>query len=641
MGKGTDFDAGAAFNEALEKRIEGYERKAERAKRRWHSAEKAGKIAGSTDFVEIPDFKLQRKFDKDTGKVSYEIAGGTRKIRTPHLNGIKRLKRRAYYEASGYVHKKIAENEEDNEGLKAAHKLEQAGEEGIRNLKRALPSGKSLLKKAQRNLERQSQKAREEYNRSLFQKEMAEDALKKSGNTFSKEIAEAGGKNTGRASTDYVMKDSGMVLTKDAGLAGVKKTGEKAAKKAAEETAKETARRTRKRMMRYAAMQAEAAKKTGEGIAVVKGAEGTAVAGTTAAGAAAGGTAVNVAGLASGVEEYILIAIAVIIVIICLIVAIIVLVLMIMSFVFFQNNVAGAMYQSEPSEIEAAELHYSYMEACLDAYIEEIEDNEPGYDGYVYDSVDAIGHNPYTLINYLSARYGDFAFNDVKGEIEDLFNTSYTLTTWVEDIEVSPPKEDEDDPGGEDEDEEEDEDDEEDEEPETITLHIFHIKLERKPLELIVSDRMSDEDRELYALYTETHGGLQYIASPTGDDYSGSISSYYGYRYHPIHEEIRLHRGLDIAVPEGTDLYAGINGTVTTGDDPGGYGLYVVITGDDGTQVRYAHMSAYNVRSGDTVRKGEIIGQSGNTGASTGPHVHVEVKQNGEYYNPLFYLDTE
>ena len=110
---------------------------------------------------------IVRKFDADTGKVSYEIAGGTRRIATPHLNSIKRLKRRAYYEASGYVHKKIAENEEDNEGLKAAHKLEQAGEEGIADLKRALPSGKTLLRKAQRNLERQSQRAKEEYNRTV------------------------------------------------------------------------------------------------------------------------------------------------------------------------------------------------------------------------------------------------------------------------------------------------------------------------------------------------------------------------------------------------------------------------------------------------------------------------------------------
>lgn len=631
MGKGSKFDAGAAFNESLEKRIEGYERKAEKAKRRWYSANAGSKIAGSTDFVEIPDFKLQRKFDADTGKVSYEIAGGTKRIPTPHLNGIKRLKRRAYYEASGYVHKKIAENEEDNEGLKAAHKLEQAGEEGIADLKRALPSGRTLLRKAQRNLERQSQKAREDYNRSLFQKEMAEDALKKSGNAFSKEIAEAGGNKAGKASVDYIMKDSGMVLTKDAGMAGVKK----ATKKAAEETAKETARQAQKRIRRYAAMQAEAAKKTGETVALVKGAEGTAVAGTTAAGAAAGGTAVNTAGLASGVEEYVLIAIAAIIVIICLIIAIIVIVLMIMSFMFFQNNIAGAMYQSEPQEIEAAELHYSYMEACLDAYIEEIEDNQPGYDGYVYDSVDAIGHNPFTLINYISAHYGDFVFNDVKDEIEDLFNTSYTLTTWVEDIEVSPPED------TDDEEDDEDEDEEDDEEPETIILHVLHIKLERKPLEEIVNDRLTDEDRELYDLYLETHGGLQYIGSPTGGDFSSRISSYYGYRYHPIHEEVRLHRGLDIALPEGTDLYAGINGTVTTGDDPGGYGLYIIITGDDGTEVRYAHMSAFDVTNGETVQRGEIIGKSGNTGASTGPHVHVEVKQNGEYYNPLFYVDTE
>lgn len=628
MGKGSDFNAGAAFNESLQKRIEGYERSAERSKKRWNSARTAGKIAGSTDFVDIPDFKLQRHFDKDTGKVSYEIAQGTRRIKTPHLNGIKRLKRRAYYEASGYIHRKIAENEEDNDGLKAAHKLEQAGEEGIADLKRALPSGRTLMRKAQRSLEQRAKKAERDYNNSLFQKEMAEDQLKKSGNTFTKEIAQACGKETAKQSGDMVMKDSGMVLSKEAGV-----TGAKATKKAAEKAVKEAGRQAQKRMMRYAAMQAEAMKKGTETAAAVKGAEGAAVAGATTAGAATTTTA----SMATGVGEYVLIGVAIIVLIILIIIAIIMLIIFFLSIQFFQTNVAGGIYQSEPMEIEAAELHYSYMEASLSAYIEEIEDREEGYDGYVFDSVDAIGHNPYTLINYLSAVYEDFTFNDVKDEVEDLFNTSYTLTTWVEDIEVTPPEPEEDEETEEDEEEE----DEEEEEPETITLHILHVKLTRKPLEEIVADRLSDEERETYDLYGETRGGFQFIKSPTGGDYSSNISSLYGYRYHPIYEEIRLHRGLDIALPEGTDLYAGIDGTVTTGDDPGGYGLYVIISGTDGTEVRYAHMSEIHVSTGDTVRKGDIIGLSGNTGASTGPHVHVEVIQNGEYYNPLFYLDTE
>ena len=93
------------------------------------------------------------------------------------------------------------------------------------------------------------------------------------------------------------------------------------------------------------------------------------------------------------------------------------------------------------------------------------------------------------MINYLSAKYGEFTFNEVKDEIEDLFSESYTITTWVEEVEITP-SDDED----EDEEEPDEDEDEEDDEPETIILHILHFKVDRKPLEEIVADRMNDEE---------------------------------------------------------------------------------------------------------------------------------------------------
>ncbi len=118
------------------------------------------------------------------------------------------------------------------------------------------------------------------------------------------------------------------------------------------------------------------------------------------------------------------------------------------------------------------------------------------------------------------------------------------------------------------------------------------------------------------------------------------MSSYYGYRYHPISHNISLHRGLDIALPENTPLIAGISGEVTyTGYDEGGYGNYIIIKNDKGEEVRYAHMNEVSLNTGDTVTKGEtVLGLSGNTGVSTGPHVHIEVLKEGEYRNPLFYI---
>ena len=607
MSKDSDFKAEATFKDSLEQRITGYERKADKAKKKWRNAERLGKIAGSVDHIEIPTFHLERKFNDETKKVSFEIAKDTKKIKTPHLEGVKRLKKKAYYEASGYVHSKISENEEDNTAVEAAHKTEKAGEEIARDVKRALPDTKQVVRKAQRKLDQVAKKEKKNYYNGIFKKELEEKKLKDAGGLFTKEAA----------------KKSGDTL--------IKKT---AVKKAEKEVAKKEAERIQKQMVKKAVRKAqrEAAKKTAE-FAAVKTAEGTATVATTTA---AGTTATHTVGIATGTEEVILIISAVITMIIVFIVVAVTLTLLFLAYTFFQTNVAGAMYQSEPTEIEAAELHYTYMEACLREYIENIEEHREGYDGYVIEGNYSIWHNPYTLINYLSAKYGEFTFNEVKDEIEDLFSESYTITTWVEEVEITP-SDDED----EDEEESDEDEDEEDDEPETIILHILHFKVDRKPLEEIVADRMNDEEKEVYELYGETHGGLQFIKSPTGDDYSNRISSYYGYRYHPISNEIRLHRGLDIALPEGTNLYAGIDGVITTGSDPSGYGNYVIISGADGVQVRYAHMKEFAVSTGDVVTKGTVIGQSGNTGASTGPHVHVEVLENGDYRNPLFYLDTE
>ena len=622
MGEKSNFDAGAAFDESLQKRISTYERRADRAKRAWHSAEIGSKIAGSATFVDIPEFKLQRKFDEETGRVSYEIGQSTRRIRTPHLEGIKRLKRRAYYEASGYIHKKISENEQDNTGVEAAHKIEQAGEEAAANLKNMLPSGRSVSRKLQQSLERQAQKKKQEYQYSLFQKEMAQERARQNSQTF---ISSKPG------------ADSGIVARKESKTFGSfvsKKGAKEASKEAGKEVAKSEAKNQSKKMMRRAVREAqkEAAKKSAQ-IAAAKSAEAGAEAAATTATA---GTAATAGSMATGVGEYILLAEVIIFIVILLIILLLIAAFLIFTQVQLQQNVMAAMYQSEPEEIEKAELYYGLLEANLSEYIENIDSYEPDYDGYVIDYSDPIGHNPYTLINYLSAKYEEFTFDDVKSEIESLYAESYSITTWVEELEITP--EEDTDP---EESEEEEEEDEDEEPPPPMKMYILHISLTRTPLEDIVADRMDDEQTETYNLYAETRGGFSFIKSPIDGNYMGNISSYYGYRYHPIHEEIRLHRGLDIALPEGTGLYAGIDGTITVGDDPGGYGNYVTITGEDGVQVRYAHMSNIYVHTGDTVKKGDIFGESGNTGASTGPHVHVEVILDGNYYNPLFYLDTE
>ncbi|MBR5357197.1 MAG: M23 family metallopeptidase, partial [Lachnospiraceae bacterium] len=434
-------------------------------------------------------------------------------------------------------------------------------------------------------------------------------------------------------------KQQAEKVSEKAAKTAVKKGSKEVSKDLAKEEAKKEVKRFYKRQL-FKRAQKEAAKqaaKEGVKVAAVKTTEAAVATGATE-------TAKHTVGIATGTEAVFAAITAVVVIIILLILLIAFILVSIFFYTFYSENISGAMYQSEPEAIEEAELHMTYLEASLAEYIEEIEDKEPGYDGYIIEGSVSIWHNPYTLINYLSAKYLEFDYSDVEGEINDLFNERYTLDKWVEEIEKEVEKEDDDDEETDSESGEETDDEEDEEETETITLNILHVKLTTNDsLENIVSKRMNEEEKDQYEIYEETHGGLQFMSSPIGEDYYPKISSYYGYRYHPISGDLKLHRGLDIAIPEGTYLYAPISGKVTTvAYDDGGYGNYIIVKDDEGNEIRYAHMKTVYLSAGDEVSKGTtVLGESGNTGASTGPHVHVEYLINGDYHNPLFYLDNE
>lgn len=100
----------------------------------------------------------------------------------------------------------------------------------------------------------------------------------------------------------------------------------------------------------------------------------------------------------------------------------------------------------------------------------------------------------------------------------------------------------------------------------------------------------------------------------------------------------RGHKGLDISASKGKNVYAALDGTVTYSGTNGGYGKLVVIKHDDKTSTAYAHNSALNVKVGDKVTKGHVIAKVGSTGNSTGPHVHFEVRINGNRVDAAPYL---
>jgi len=92
-------------------------------------------------------------------------------------------------------------------------------------------------------------------------------------------------------------------------------------------------------------------------------------------------------------------------------------------------------------------------------------------------------------------------------------------------------------------------------------------------------------------------------------------------------------------LPTGTEILAGFDGTVTFAGYSGGYGNVVFIQGADGIEARYAHMDTIGVTAGQTVELGDVIGTVGSTGSSTGPHLHMEVLRNGQFLNPIFFVD--
>lgn len=118
----------------------------------------------------------------------------------------------------------------------------------------------------------------------------------------------------------------------------------------------------------------------------------------------------------------------------------------------------------------------------------------------------------------------------------------------------------------------------------------------------------------------------------------GRISSQFGWRMHPILKKRKFHSGIDLAVPSGTSVKAADTGKVIISGWNGGYGNFITIDHGNGISTSYAHNSRLLVKEGEMVLKGQEIAKSGNTGLSTGPHLHFEVRINGAPVDPITYL---
>lgn len=143
-------------------------------------------------------------------------------------------------------------------------------------------------------------------------------------------------------------------------------------------------------------------------------------------------------------------------------------------------------------------------------------------------------------------------------------------------------------------------------------------------------------------LIKEVEDQLKFLESkPDMWPVSGTITSKFGYRIHPISKTRQFHKGLDIANDSGTDIMAAGSGIVTYSGWNGGYGRVIIISHGYGYKTVYAHNQQNLVKVGDKVKKGEVIAKLGSSGVSTGPHVHFEVIFNGNQIDPLEILSDK
>jgi len=242
------------------------------------------------------------------------------------------------------------------------------------------------------------------------------------------------------------------------------------------------------------------------------------------------------------------------------------------------SSVVGSSYLAEDSDINNAELIYTEWETDLQIQINNSESDNAGYDEYRYNVPD-IGHNPFELMGYLTAVYQNFSYSEAESALREIFNEQYNLA-FVPEIEIRTRTVTYTDP----------ETGEVFEFEEEYDWHILNVNLSARSFSEVIFSKMTLAQKEMFELYMQTKGNRQYITNPCDFNWLPNVTSAYGWRIHPISGEKNLHKGIDIAVPIGTDIMAGMDGVVVSaGYDDGGYGYYVIVEDDDGFQACFAH----------------------------------------------------
>lgn len=165
-------------------------------------------------------------------------------------------------------------------------------------------------------------------------------------------------------------------------------------------------------------------------------------------------------------------------------------------------------------------------------------------------------------------------------------------------------------------------------------LYRNEFSAEGEPFEAMMSDSDA-EDKDAYISMIESDAEVN---EPSGDEVSflnpvdGVLTSAFGERWG------RSHKGIDIGADNGTEIYAADDGEVVFAGEMSGYGNYIVISHCGGFETAYGHCGRLFAQAGETVEKGQVIASVGSTGNSTGPHLHFEIRKDGEFINPADYV---
>ncbi len=168
--------------------------------------------------------------------------------------------------------------------------------------------------------------------------------------------------------------------------------------------------------------------------------------------------------------------------------------------------------------------------------------------------------------------------------------------------------------------------------------------LDREETQAEEEERQPADSQSLVFFSAAAPANVSFEQAVMGFSYAtpaqGTMTDTFGYRDHPIYHEERFHYGLDIANATGTAIHAFADGTVKAIGESDALGLYVMLSHANDVTTIYAHCSAVEVSTGQTVKMGDTIAQMGATGLATGSHLHFEVLKGDTYLNPIYYVEV-